>query len=258
MKFSNNNKELVNSCNNLLHNKGQLNITNNLTKNDIIKIIKLIKDKHLKLYSYLSFKNIIELLSKNYNQTLDPAHFLEISKVSSHDTQYSHLFEGSQGDPFEFMQYIFDIIEDSKGESVNISYDKLEENCIEHRIINAYKENIKNTYSKTYSKYVDNFIFHNVNIISCNQCEHKYITASPYNSLALPIPVQQSVSLFDCLNNYLKLERFDENNKFKCQKCNNSDNNTIEKKILNFKKTVIIQFNRFEIKMNGIKKIIPW
>ena len=58
LKFSNNNKELVNICNNLLHNKGQLNITNNLTKNDIIKIIKLIKDKHLKLY-LASFKNII-------------------------------------------------------------------------------------------------------------------------------------------------------------------------------------------------------
>lgn len=250
LKFSNNNEDLVNNCNHLI-NKSQKN--NSISKNDI-DVIELIKSKHIKLYSYLSFKNIIGLLNNNNNQTLDPSHFIEISKVSNDNTQYSHLFEGSQGDPFEFMQYIFDIIEDSKGQVVTISYNKLEENCMENRIVNLYKNNIKTIYSKTYSKYVEKFIFHNISIISCHQCNHKLLNVSPYNSLALPIPNQKSVSLFDCLNNYLKVETFDKQNTVKCEKCSNTFNNIIEKKILNIKNTVIIQFNRFEINRFGIKK----
>ena len=74
--------------------------------------------------------------------------------------------------------------------------------------------------------------YYNLTVIKCNACKNEVLNASPYSTLSLPIPDENSVSLFHCFNNLSKPEILDG---YKCEKCNNTEGNFLEKKMITSK-----------------------
>ena len=69
--------------------------------------------------------------------------------------------------------------------------------------------------------------YYNLTVIKCAKCKHENLNASPYSTLSLPIPNNDSISIFNCLNNISLPEELDG---YKCDKCKNDEGNFMEKK----------------------------
>lgn len=245
LKFCNDLTELTNKCDILIENKDK----NNLSQKEL-KNIEYIKTKYNYFYAYICLKNIIEKIN-NYNETVKPLEFIEVSKLST-SFMFKHLFMGEQNDPAEFLAYLFDIIHYVRCHKVTLNFKILEENCKENKIINLYRKDYKNKWEKEYSLYVKNFIFNTMKTISCNKCEYLSYNFAAGHILELPIPNIESISIFDCLKEFTKKDRLDSD--YKCDKCKENNTSYIENKILSNSNTLIIQFLRFSQTMTGSYK----
>ena len=81
-------------------------------------------------------------------------------------------------------------------------------------------ETWKRFYEKDYSYIVDNFNSQLLEITSCSECEYYTTNHDPIVVVSLELS-KDCDSLLDCLNKYTSKSRLDENNKWKCDKCNN-------------------------------------
>ena len=214
--------------------------------------IKYIRKHYAYFYGYICFRNIINDINTGDDKIIDPNEFIEVSKLSSKQVSkasinqmFVHLFIGEQNDPSELLAYIFEIIHYCKSKKMKFNFTELEENCNENKIINRYRADYKKRYEKEYSLYVRNFIFYTMKTIRCDKCDYVNFNLMPVHILLLPIPSQNSISVFDCLHEYTKKESLDSD--YKCDKCKGTDNSTIENSILSDNNTVILQFSRFEL-----------
>lgn len=214
--------------------------------------VKYIRKNFAYFYGYICLRNIINDINLGEKKSIDPHEFIEVSRLSSKQASrassnqmFVHLFSGEQNDPSELLAYLFEIIHYCKSKKMKFSFTELEDNCKEHKIINAYRNDYKLRYEKEYSLYVRNFIFYTMKTIRCEKCDYVNYNMMPVHILLLPIPNQKSISVFDCLHEYTKKESLDSD--YKCDKCKTNDNSTIENSILSSNNTVILQFSRFKL-----------
>lgn len=241
LKFTNNIEDLKKSINELLSNN---EIISTLTDLELSHLKYL--EKHYKFfYAYIAFKSLVYSNLTQSNKTLDPSEFIEVSRLSTENNHYTHLFRGEQNDPSEFINYLFEMIQDCKSRDILINFDKLEETCEEYKIINLYRNDFKRRYEKEYSLYVKNLIFYTIKTIKCNSCKNMNYNVSPEHLLPLPIPNSQTVSLFDCFREYTKIQKIEGD--YKCDKCNEKNTSFIENNILSKSKTLILQLLRFDM-----------
>ena len=109
-----------------------------------------------------------------------------------------------------------------------------------------YYENYKKRYENDYSLFVKNFYYYILSCVKCNKCENITYDVSPSDILCISIPdthisIEIETNIYDCLNDMFKLEKIE----YKCEKCNNIENNIIEKKIMNIPKTLIVKIKRY-------------
>ena len=88
--------------------------------------------------------------------------------------------------------------------NVKSSKDKLAVKCYEM---------MKNYYSKNYSEILDIFYGIHVSKLEFKNGHYQSTSPEPFFSLNLPIPEKDSVTLYDCLDEYTKKETLDEDNK---------------------------------------------
>lgn len=144
----------------------------------------------------------------------------------------------SQEDAEQYLNYIIDTIIDE---------------------LNIYIKNNSLEYLKitdkdiTLSSLVENFFTLQIkkNII-CPKCNHISNTNDNINKLYLSI---NSDKLNDMIINYLN-ETLDDNNKYKCDSCNNYVNARIEREIIKFPKYLIITLKRYSNQNSKINKEI--
>jgi ubiquitin C-terminal hydrolase len=241
LKFTNNIEDLKKNVNKLLSNK---EIVSTMTETELSHIKYL--EKHYKyFYAYIAFKSLIYSNLTQTNKTLNPLEFIEVSRLSTENNHYTHLFSGEQNDPSEFINYLFEMIHDCKSRQIKINYNPLEETCEEHKIINLYRNDFKNRYEKEYSLYIKTLIFYTIKTIKCNNCKNINYNVSPEHLLPLPIPNTQSVSIFDCFAEYTKIQKIEGD--YKCDKCKEVNTSYIENNILSKSKTLILQLLRFDM-----------
>jgi ubiquitin carboxyl-terminal hydrolase 8 len=81
--------------------------------------------------------------------------------------------------------------------------------------------------------------------VTCLECNNKSVSFEPFNILQLPIPEKDKSTLNECLDEYTKPEKLDDDNKFYCSKCNKKVNSEKHLTLWNTPEYLIFQFKRF-------------
>lgn len=209
--------------------------------------IKKIDDK---LFSYLkvyfNFKMLINTLTTSDNQTHNPRDLIIACKQASDYNYMEHLFNGSQNDMQEFLIFMLDVMNESISYHKEIIVPESKPTNVMDVISKKSIEVYKNHYEKNYSWFVRDFYFLILNVIKCDSCEHNSLTFEPSNVLCLPIPKEENITLYDCLDHYFGKDVFDEKNKWTCDKCGNIEKNYKESRLINSPETLIIVIKRFQ------------
>ena len=214
-----------------------------LQSTEDLKYLKQIIKQSANIFMYISFKELIKNLYLRRNKIIDPNTFIIVSRELSQSTGFGHLFSGEQNDPHEFLAYILDVVHNAKSSEVSIN---ISANINEYSEVNQlYFKHFKSRYAKDHSLFVRNFYYYIVNCVLCANCGHKSNEVSPNDMICLPLPPnikkEDSLSILDCFDQLFSVEPLE----YKCEKCNNTANNQIEKKILTKPKTLIIKIKRY-------------
>jgi ubiquitin C-terminal hydrolase len=197
---------------------------------------------HNDMFIYTSFKTIINTLSQHKSPLINCSSFVNISKEISQNSGFSHLFSGEQNDPHEFLAFLLDKIHNAKCRTIIMNLPSGEYSSYAKLYLSSLKQNYENNYSNL----VKNLIFFTINIIECYACKEQSQSVSPTNLLITDIPRNRSskpsLTIYDCLDEYFKIEDID----YKCEKCCNTSGNRMDKKILTKPKSLIIKIKRYE------------
>jgi ubiquitin carboxyl-terminal hydrolase 8 len=140
---------------------------------------------------------------------------------------------GGQKDSGEFLIYLLDMVHESLSKP-------LEDMC-------SIDKTIYDFYKNGYSEIVHKFGIHLNNSITCTNCGHVSTKYDPANVLTLEIPnCDGTTTLHDCLGNFMKVEHLDDDNKYKCEKCNVMTNAEKKLNIVDTSEYLIINLKRFE------------
>ena len=224
------------------------------TPKEDVEILDYISKNSTILYIYISFKEIIKNINNGATEPVDNTLFVSINKEMSSYFGFDYLFNGEQNDPHELMAYLLDKIHDAKKTKTRITeptnIDTLD------TYTKLYYLNYKKRYENDYSLFVKNFYYYILNCVQCNQCKNITHDASPSDILCVSIPEtphsrsHNDTNIYDCLNDMFKIE----NIQYKCEKCNNHENNVIQKKIMVTPKTLVIKIKRYYSKGTNLVK----
>ena len=204
-------------------------------KNILLHLIKNSYD----IFIYISFKEIIRKLNDKDKQckTINNKAFISIIHELTKDSMFEHLFSGEQNDPHELMAYLLDKLHNAKSTSVPIDIPSNINNLdIYYQL---YLTQFKSRYENDYSYFVKNLYYYILNCIECSKCKHKSYNLSPNDILCVSIPDLKDIkntqstdgtqsniiTIYDCLNEMFKTDNIN----YKCEKCNNTEGNLMEK-----------------------------
>jgi ubiquitin C-terminal hydrolase len=237
-----------------------LNKVRELQENNMNEIEKYPKlKKKIDYYCvYFTFKKLIHDLLHN-SETQTPETFVRACYKLSKHTNQEYLFQ-DQNDINECIIFLIDAIHEAKASKISMvsSMDDKNITTMEQKIKFDSYQTYKNTYESQYSWLVEEYYFMIMTNINCNQCKNKLFNYSPHNLLTLPIPDEDErgkTTLYDCLDHYFGKEVFDNKNQWKCEKCENKEDNYKQYRITATPPTLIITLKRYEDLGNRWKKI---
>ena len=249
LKISNNNDEVIKKIKLMLETKKNPEDESDLSLKEL-ELLDFMDKKFYKVFSYINFRDTLLSLFKDRDKTMDVSTLLNLNNLITKNTNWYHLFMGRQNDPHEFLSYIQDLFHEMKFKKPNINFDAIypKGNSIKDKIRKVYIDDFKKRCENKYSMINNNYEYYNLTVIKCGQCKYENLNASPYYTLSLPIPNDDSVSIFNCLNNINLPEELDG---YRCEKCKNTSGNFLEKKMITTPKVLVLQLKRFESDMFG-------
>ena len=214
-------------------------------------------DKHkntldIKESILFQFYNLLNI-SHNYdNFKINPDTFRNtISRKESMWGKHQH--QDSQ----EFLTFLLNNIEEEiaekvvfipgriiKDEGININ---LEENLIKIMSNDCWQKYIKNEFS------IIKNLFGGLShvVITCSFCGNKSHNFDLFQVLQLSIP-NNATNIYDCLDEFSKVEIMDIHNMIKCDFCGRLNKSTKQTKLCKLPKILIIQLKRFRVNNYGI------
>ena len=217
------------------------------------KIITHIAKKHDSIYLHIVIKDMIKYIIFKRDKTLNPKCLIDIGRNITRNKGFEHLFTGGQNDPHEFLAFILDILHNSKSRAVKLTPPIIQPT---HTQVNRqYFAHYCKRYENDYSFFVKNFYYYMLNCVACGACGNKTWEMSPSDILCLPMPEnvfsQEHINIYDCFKALFQAEKID----YKCEKCDNIENNHLEKKILTRPRTLIIKLKRYASVGSGLVKV---
>lgn len=209
-----------------------------------------------KIYLYVGLRNLLIQLNQVENKTIDATNFYKLCNYVTRGTGMDHIVNGGQNDCVEFLMCLIDYLHDSHSvpvktditpEILTVPEDELIKQPLSVRIKYGLIKDIHMRYSKSYTSFNKELYFYNLNMVKCGKCEYVSLNYSPYNILCLPINGENVCTIYDCMDKMFCKEPLDM--EYKCEKCKNTENNTMEKRILTKPNTLIICLKRFDYKI---------
>ena len=88
--------------------------------------------------------------------------------------------------------------------------------------------------------------------LTCHSCGHQWSSYDPYTVIPVEIP-EQGISVYDCLDNFMRPEELDE---ITCEKCKQKTSATKKFSLWTMPKVMVIQLKRFDPRFQKITKFI--
>lgn len=170
-----------------------------------------------------------------------------ISPVSfrKHLGKFHNAYTGfRQHDSHELLTRLIDVLHISCSYRAEITYTGKPLNEYDQMKIDALKV-WSNHFKDQYSNIIDLFYGQFNSSMICNLCDHIYHSYDPFCSISLPVSKETS-NIYQCLDIFTGKEVLDEDNKWRCDKCQELSQAT--KKIIIWKapKILILTFKRFD------------
>lgn len=239
----------LNSCMQILSHTYELN--NFLQETEYKKRLNRIPDSVL----LLEWDGLREMMWSE-NCTIAPNGFVQaIQKISS--IKNKNTFSGfSQNDISEFLLFMIESFHNSLSREVSMQIKGNPCNSTDILAIKCYKM-MQNMYKKEYSEMLDIFFGISVSQIkSVSSNELLSCRPEPFCIISLSIPNDNpNISLFDCMDNYCKPERLENENAYFNEKTNEKE--SVDKGICfwSLPKVMIIdikRYNMFGKKLNNL------
>ena len=192
--------------------------------------------------------NLQDELLKN-KESVNPYNFINcfINKIK----KYKFYFESfEQNDCEEFITRLVELLHKSMERQIIFQIDGIPQNNMDKLAIksmNTWKTFFESNYSYIISKTYSQLLA----ITSCTNCDNVSTNHEPILVISLEIN-KDCKTIEDCLKNHIKVDKLDNDNLWKCDKCKKKIQP--ERKLLfwNLSDILIIQFKRFS--NNGTKK----
>ena len=180
---------------------------------------------------------------------VNPSSFLRCFKEKI--KKYNFYFESfDQNDVEEFITRLMELLHKAIERKITFQIDGVPENNMDRLAIKSM-ETWKNFFESNYSYIINKTYSQLLSITSCTECDNVSTNHDPI--LVISISIKDiNKNIYDCLDNYIKVDKLDNNNLWKCDKCDIK--NQPERKLMfwNLSDILIIQLKRFT--NNGIKK----
>ena len=162
------------------------------------------------------------MCSSNDEQPINILDFLKSCYRVSLDTNNEYLFSGRQNCSGELIQFLLDILHNSKKKNeFKYTFESLEQcKTDKDKIIFESEKSLKQHFTKN-SWIIDEFNITLSEKTCCSSCNYTRIVFNPQFILLLTIPDIEDCSIEDCLDYYTKKEIFEENDEWRCDKCQN-------------------------------------
>tara|TARA_Y100000590_G_scaffold459607_1_gene617118 strand:+ start:354 stop:1304 length:951 start_codon:yes stop_codon:yes gene_type:complete len=163
------------------------------------------------------FHNLYQKMWSKERSVINTREFLmEFMKRCRKENIYFESF--LQNDAHEFITILIDLLSASIKRSVNIQISGTAQNDYDKmklQSIHTWEKFFKNNYSTL----IGLFYTKTVAFTICDNCDYSTTNHEPMSNITLTIDLKYE-SIYDCLNEYTRHSRLDNNNKWKCDNCN--------------------------------------
>lgn len=255
LNLKTNNKDDIILAINKVNNNYNIDLIKSI--NDIDFIFQKLKDEQLKICSMLLLKQILNELEDETISIVKTINFIKIFNLCTKKNGIDYICNGEQNDSNEFLIILLDYLNDcvSKGKIcilndksiLKLTSEQLNKIEINERIKIQMQQYYYNTYSKEYSYFHDHVNTLILNVIKCVNCGFRQTSVNSSNNICCSIPsIKGGISLYNCLDDYFKEDTIE----YRCDKCNEVNENIISKKILDNKDYLIITIKKFDYDIN--------
>lgn len=239
----------LNSCMQVLSHTEPLN---NFLKTNYTNKINRVPDSIL-LIEWNKLRNLMW----SENCTIAPNGFFSaIRKISS--IKGNHLFTGfDQNDVSEFLLFMIDSFHNALKREVDIEIYGNAKNSTDVLAMKCYTM-LKEMYTKEYSEMID--IFFGISVSQIKSVKTGYILScrpEPFSVLSLPIPTNKhNITLFDCLDEYCKSERLEDENAYLNENTNEKED--VDRGVLfwSLPQILIIDIKRYNFAGKKLNNVI--
>lgn len=258
---------------------GLANLGNTCYLNSCIQVIlrmELLNDylsqkryeKHLKNIPeslvLVEWDNLRDLMFSNQNCVVAPNAYVQaIQRVAAHKNR--EIFTGmAQNDMPEFLLFFMECLHNAVSRHVNMRVCGNEVNAVDKLATRSYMM-MKEMFEKDYSEMVKFFYCIQISVLNEVDCPRSDILINalsvkpePQFILYLPIPSSQSVTLYDCLDNFCRAELMEGENAWWNEKTNKKQ--TVQKTTMfwSLPNYMVISLKRFNERLQKLNTMVDF
>ena len=250
-------------------NKGLINLGNTCYMNSVLQCLSHLLTFHPKnedffnecktledglMYEWFQFQK--KMWSNENSEIHTPMNLLRcFKKICSEKDLYFENF--NQNDVDEFLTIFLDLLHESIKRKVTINLRNKKDSDEASKIVVKGFETWKRFYENDYSYIVENFYSQLLCLTICPKCYYFTSNHDPIQVISLEIP-DNAGTIYDCFDNYTKKKILDEDNMWKCDKCNQKVQP--HQKTLFFKTSdiLIILLKRYSSNLRKITRFIQY
>jgi ubiquitin C-terminal hydrolase len=180
------------------------------------QVIKYKKGNTPLVDEWLNIQN--QMWTGENNDSIDSSKLIEIfTKKCQDENIYFESFQ--QNDASEFLNYFLDFIHNEISRKININIQGTVKNKLDklyHNNLKIYEKHFKNSYSYIIEQFYSSLL----SLTQCPHCNNTNDNHEPLSILTLTLKNGYK-SLYNCIDEYVKKTTLDDENKLKCEKCNN-------------------------------------